>query len=162
MVKIFKALAHGKRMTILGLLKDSCRTVNELCRLLNMNRASLYKHLIKLEDAGLVRRIGFKDGDILYDLTSAKVYRLLENGAELTERKVFENIRGQKIVDVRGELCPVPLIKTEKIWRELQNGETLEVWTDYELSKERILTKYKNFVVTCEKINGFWRVVLRK
>jgi len=162
MVKIFKALAHGRRMTILGLLKDKCRTVSELCRLLNMNRASVYKHLIKLEDAGLVKRIGYRDGDILYDLTSAKVYRLLENGVELTEKRVFENVNGQKIVDVRGELCPVPLIKTEKIWNKLRSGETVEIWTDYELSKERILTKYKNFVISCEEINGFWRIVLRK
>ena len=97
MVKIFKALAHGKRMTILGLLKDKCRKVSELCRLLNMNRASVYKHLIKLEGAGLVKRIGYRDGYILYDLTSAKVYRLLESGVELTEKRVFENVNGQKI-----------------------------------------------------------------
>ena len=162
MVKIFKALAHGKRMTILGLLKDKCRKVSELCRLLNMNRASVYKHLIKLEGAGLVKRIGYRDGYILYDLTSAKVYRLLESGVELTEKRVFENVNGQKIVDIRGELYPVPLIKAEKIWKKLRSRETVEIWTDYELSKERILTKYKNFVVSCEEINGFWRIVLRK
>ncbi|MCD6449525.1 MAG: hypothetical protein J7L34_03325 [Thermotogaceae bacterium] len=54
------------------------------------------------------------------------------------------------------------MIKTEKIWKKLHSGETLEIWTDYELSKERILTKYKNFIVYCEKINDFWRVVLKK
>jgi len=149
-------------MTILGLLKDKFRKVSELCRLLNMNRASVYKHLIKLEDTGLVKRIGYRDGYILYDLTSAKVYRLLESGVELTEKRVFENVNGQRIVDIRGELCSVPLIKAEKIWKKLRSGETIEIWTDYELSKERILTKYKNFVVSCEEINGFWRIVLRK
>ena len=118
--------------------------------------------MIKLEGAGLVKRIGYRDGYILYDLTSAKVYRLLESGVELTEKRVFENVNGQRIVDIRGELCPVPLIKAEKIWKKLRSGETIEIWTDYELSKERILTKYKNFVVSCEEINGFWRIVLRK
>lgn len=162
MIKIFKALAHEKRVMILGILYDRCRTVKELCEMLNMNRASVYKHLVKLENAGLVKRIGYRDGDVLYDLASAKVYRLLENSAELMNEQSFENVNSSEILDVRGELCPIPLIKTERTWERLKPGELLEIWVDYELSKERLLTKYRNFIVACEKYNKFWRIVLKK
>ncbi len=162
MIKIFKALAHEKRVMILGILYDRCRTVKELCEMLNMNRASVYKHLVKLENAGLIKRIGYRDGDVLYDLASAKVYRLLENSAELMNEQSFENVNSSEILDVRGELCPIPLIKTERAWERLEPGELLEIWVDYELSKERLLTKYRNFIVVCEKYNNFWRIVLKK
>jgi len=162
MIKIFKALAHEKRVMILSLLYDRCRTVKELCEILSINRPSVYKHLVKLENAGLVKRIGYRDGDVLYDLASAKVYRLLESSAELVNEKGFENINSSEILDVRGELCPIPLIKTERVWKGLKPGELLEIWVDYELSKERLLTKYRNFIVVCEKYNKFWRIVLKK
>ena len=162
MVKIFKALAHEKRVMILGILYDKCRTVKEMCEILNTNRSTVYKHLTKLENAGLVKRIGYRDGDVLYELASAKVYRLLESCAELIEEKSFENVGKRQVLDVRGELCPIPLIKTERAWKKLEPGELLEIWVDYELSKERLLTRYKSFLILYEKYNEFWRIVLKK
>ncbi len=161
-VTIFKILAHGKRLTILSLLKDRCRTPGELSKMMKVPKSEIQKHLDRLEEAGLVKRIGMRDGEVLYDLSSVKVYKLLETGTMLLKKKVFENISGEKIVDVRGEICPVPLIETEKVFKELEEGKVFEVWTDYPLSKERIVSMYMNFIVNVENKGSFWRIVIRK
>ncbi len=41
-------------------------------------------------------------------------------------------------IDVRGEICPYPDIKTRKKLKEMNPEEVLEVLTDYPLSLERI------------------------
>ena len=41
-------------------------------------------------------------------------------------------------LDVRGEICPYPDIKTRKKLKQMKPGEVLEVLTDYPLSVERI------------------------
>lgn len=60
-------------------------------------------------------------------------------------------------IDVRGEICPYPDIKTRKKLKEMKSGEILEVLTDYPLSLERIprnVEKEGHKVLSVEKING--------
>ncbi len=60
-------------------------------------------------------------------------------------------------IDVRGEICPYPDIKTRKKVKEMKSGEILEVLTDYPLSLERIprnTEKEGHKVVAVEKIGG--------
>lgn len=60
-------------------------------------------------------------------------------------------------IDVRGEICPYPDIKTRKKLKEMKSGEILEVLTDYPLSLERIprnAEKEGHKVLSVEKING--------
>ncbi len=60
-------------------------------------------------------------------------------------------------IDVRGEICPYPDIKTRKKLKEMKSGEILEVLTDYPLSLERIprnVEKDGHKVLKMEKIKG--------
>ncbi len=60
-------------------------------------------------------------------------------------------------IDVRGEICPYPDIKTRKKLKEMKSGEILEVLTDYPLSLERIprnAEKEGHKVLSVEQING--------
>ncbi len=60
-------------------------------------------------------------------------------------------------IDVRGEICPYPDIKTRKKLKEMSSGQVLEVLTDYPLSLERIprnAEKEGHTVLSVEKING--------
>jgi tRNA 2-thiouridine synthesizing protein A len=41
-------------------------------------------------------------------------------------------------LDVRGEVCPYPDVKTQKKVKNMKSGEILEVLVDYPLSAERI------------------------
>ncbi len=60
-------------------------------------------------------------------------------------------------IDVRGEICPYPDIKTRKKLKEMKSGDILEVLTDYPLSLERIprnAEKEGHKVISVEKIKG--------
>ena len=56
----FKALASETRVDILKHLDGTQKTVSELARELNMNKATMYQHLEQLREVGLVKRL---DGD---------------------------------------------------------------------------------------------------
>jgi TusA-related sulfurtransferase len=43
-----------------------------------------------------------------------------------------------EVLDVRGEVCPYPDVKTQKKTKSMKSGEILEVLIDYPLSAERI------------------------
>jgi DNA-binding transcriptional ArsR family regulator len=52
---VFKALADESRRKLLDeLRKDNGQTLSELCRLLDMSRQAVTKHLVLLEEANLV------------------------------------------------------------------------------------------------------------
>lgn len=60
-------------------------------------------------------------------------------------------------IDVRGEICPYPDIKTRKKLKGMKSGEILEVLTDYPLSLERIprnVEKDGHKVLSVERIDG--------
>ncbi|HEC66043.1 MAG TPA: ArsR family transcriptional regulator [bacterium] len=57
LTKLFKALANERRLRILSLLaKRGKGTVSSISRSLGLSIRSISKHLLKLEDAGLVGR----------------------------------------------------------------------------------------------------------
>ena len=159
---LFKLLTHRKRLTILSLLRDSCKTAGELSQKMNLDRSEVKKHLKKLERAGLVKVIGRRNGEDLYDLSSIGVYRLLVKGSEIVQKRVFENLKGEKVLDLRGEVCPVPLTATQKEMERAEEGTVLEVWVDYPLSCERIIFHFKDHLLFHEKRENFWRIVLKK
>ena len=57
--RAFSALASDTRVRILKSLDGSQKTVTDLARELEMNKATMFQHLEKLQEAGLVKR---KDG----------------------------------------------------------------------------------------------------
>ncbi len=50
----------------------------------------------------------------------------------------MEEKQNVKVLDVRGEVCPVPDVETKRALKKMKKGEILEVLIDYPLSKERI------------------------
>lgn len=52
--------------------------------------------------------------------------------------KMSSEEKPTEILDVRGEVCPYPDVKTQKKVKGMKSGERLEVLIDYPLSAERI------------------------
>jgi len=71
----FKALASDTRIEILKRLDHSQRTVTDLANELHVNKSAVYKHLSRLLDAGLVKKVE--------DNRKWVYYRLSMKGANL-------------------------------------------------------------------------------
>jgi len=76
------------------------------------------------------------------------------------------DLKVDKTLDVRGEVCPVPDVETKRALKAMNFGEILEVLIDYPLSKERIpatVQKEGNEVIAIEEIGtSEWRILIRK
>ena len=76
------------------------------------------------------------------------------------------DVKVDKTLDVRGEVCPVPDVETRRALKDMNPGEVLEVLIDYPLSKERIpanVQKDGNEVLAIEDIGpSEWRILIRK
>lgn len=67
------------------------------------------------------------------------------------------SITPDDVLDVRGEICPYPDIKTRKKLKQMKPGQVLEVLTDYPLSVERIprnVEKEGHKVLKIERVDG--------
>lgn len=71
-----------------------------------------------------------------------------------------------RILDVRGEICPYPVMKTRDAMADLEPGEELEIWLDYPLALEEIPNWAEDAgheVLAVEETgNSEWRIRLRK
>ncbi|MBT3188506.1 MAG: hypothetical protein HN736_03690 [Anaerolineae bacterium] len=68
-----------------------------------------------------------------------------------------EEVVVTKTVDVRGEICPYPDMKTMVALKKMKKGEVLEVLMDYPLSIERIprsLKKKKHNLLSVVQVEG--------
>ena len=68
-----------------------------------------------------------------------------------------EEIKVDKTLDVRGEICPNPDVKTRVTLEKMEKGQILEVLVDYPLSVERIPRNAENRqhrVVKVEQVSG--------
>jgi len=66
-------------------------------------------------------------------------------------------IKPDNTLDVRGEICPNPDVRTMTTLEKMEKGQILEVLVDYPLSVERIprnVENRKHKVLKVEKING--------
>ncbi len=62
-----------------------------------------------------------------------------------------------KTVDVKGEICPMPDLNTQRALKKMKKGQILEVITDYPLSLERIprtVKKQGHKILKIEQVNG--------
>ena len=62
-----------------------------------------------------------------------------------------------KTLDVRGEICPNPDVRTMTTLEKMEKGQILEVLVDYPLSVERIpknAENRKHKVLKVEKVDG--------
>lgn len=68
-----------------------------------------------------------------------------------------EEKKADKTLDVRGEICPNPDVRTMTTLEKMDKGQVLEVLVDYPLSVERIpknVEKKKHKVLKVEKVEG--------
>ncbi|MCH7588669.1 MAG: sulfurtransferase TusA family protein [Chloroflexi bacterium] len=68
-------------------------------------------------------------------------------------------------LDVRGEICPYPMMKAVEAMRALPEGEYLEVYTDHSPCLDTIPTQAARlgFETSIEKIGSpEWRITLRR
>lgn len=70
---------------------------------------------------------------------------------------VSDEIRPDNTLDVRGQICPYPDLRTMTTLAKMEKGKILEVLVDYPLSLERIpgnVEKRNHKVLKIEKIEG--------
>ncbi|UYP01140.1 sulfurtransferase TusA family protein [Oceanotoga sp. DSM 15011] len=153
---LFKILSNQSRLEILILLKEQCFTATEISKQLDMDISTVYRHLKYLKNYGLIRSFQLENTE-RYDLASKYLYELIEaaisalSGIKGTRAfssgmvKIYsssieeiKSIKPDKVLDVRGEMCPVPDIQCRNTLREMNPEEILVVVVDYPLSKERI------------------------
>jgi len=74
-------------------------------------------------------------------------------------------VKPTEVLDVRGEVCPYPDVKTQKKVKNMKSGEVLEVLVDYPLSAERIprsMEKSGHKILKVEKTGtGEWRILIK-
>ena len=74
-------------------------------------------------------------------------------------------VKPTEVLDVRGEVCPYPDVKTQRKVKKMKAGEVLEVLIDYPLSAERIprsMKKSGQEVLKVEKIGtSEWRILIK-
>ena len=68
-----------------------------------------------------------------------------------------DDMKIDKTLDVRGEICPNPDVRTMTTLEKMDKGQILEVLVDYPLSVERIprnVENRKHKVLKVEQVNG--------
>jgi TusA-related sulfurtransferase len=68
-------------------------------------------------------------------------------------------------LDVRGEVCPYPDVKSMRKAKKMNSGEILEILLDYPLSAEKIpasMKKKGHEVLSVEKVgNSEWKILVK-
>lgn len=70
-----------------------------------------------------------------------------------------------KTIDVKGQICPYPLIETRNSLKGLAKGEVLEVLTDWEQTVVETvpnLCEKKGYPFEVKTEPGYWRIFIRK
>ncbi len=65
----FKALASRTRLTILKNLDERQKTISELSKIMELNKATIYEHLSLLQETGLVAKMDSENKWVYYKLT---------------------------------------------------------------------------------------------
>lgn len=158
LVGFFKLLANQRRLEILMLLTEGCMTANEVAKSLKMDISTAFRYLDQMARKGLLRVIHTKEGD-RFDLASEHIMHILEEvsvwlkeSGKFEGNAVFHYILDAKelprpdlVLDMRGEMCPIPDLQTKKQLTQMQPGQKLMVVLDYPISKERILNYCRKY-----------------
>lgn len=152
---LFKIFSSQTKLEILITIFDNNLTASEIANRLNKDLSTIYRHLVQLKNIGILKSKRVK-GIEYFDFSSTKVFQLIENAIEFLNEingehvidcsslkecffaKSPNNLNPDYVLDVRGEICPVPDIKTRKMLETLEEGKILLVIVDYPLSAERI------------------------
>ena len=69
------------------------------------------------------------------------------------------------VLDVRGKICPVPLLLTKRKLESMGDGEVLEVVGDFPQTRENIeelVNRMGNETLKVEESGGEFRILIRK
>lgn len=154
---LFKILANQKRLEILMAVYDNNQTATEVSKIVGLDISTTYRYLKSLKEAGILNSRIVK-GIEMFDFSSEEVYKILQYAINFinklnAEGRFCENLAACEIesrpivqisgepdyvLDMRGEMCPVPDLATQQVLSELEDGKILLVIVDYPLSAERI------------------------
>lgn len=75
------------------------------------------------------------------------------------------DVKPTEVLDVRGEVCPYPDVKSQRKVKSMKSGDVLEVLIDYPLSVERIprsMQKQGHEVLKVEKKGASdWSILIK-
>lgn len=157
LVKLFKILSNQKRLDILMTILDKCRSASEVAQIVGLDISTTYRYLNSMKRAGILKSYRNKSIEV-FDFNGDEVYKILELAIQLMSRLENRSFRDMEysrfsesfavtdvssikpdvVLDMRGEMCPVPDMTTQKKLSQMQDGQVLLVIVDYPLSAERI------------------------
>ncbi|WKY48684.1 sulfurtransferase TusA family protein [Eubacteriaceae bacterium ES3] len=66
-------------------------------------------------------------------------------------------------IDCLGDMCPIPVLKTKKLFKSLKSGETIKIVSDHSCVLESMQTTFKNHQVSSDEVlSGVWEIFLTK
>lgn len=68
-------------------------------------------------------------------------------------------------LDVRGKACPLPVISMRNKFKEMKNGEVLEIITDFPASKDNIIratARAGHEILKITEESGNFRIYIKK
>jgi len=81
----------------------------------------------------------------------------------MSEKK---DIKIDKILDIKGEICPYTFVKSKLALEEMEDGEVLKVIVDYPPATENVprsLEKEGNDILSVEKVGEkIWEIIVKK
>lgn len=157
LVRLFKILSNQKRLDILMTILDKCRSASEVAQIVGLDVSTTYRYLTSMKRAGILKSYRNKSIEV-FDFNGDEVYKILELAIQLMSRLENRSFRDMEysrfsesfavtdvssikpdvVLDMRGEMCPVPDMTTQKKLSQMQDGQVLLVIVDYPLSAERI------------------------
>lgn len=72
---------------------------------------------------------------------------------------------GEFILDVLGEMCPLPILRSDKLFKTLQQGDKLVVVTDHSCAMKGIPLHFKKLpaeIQISQAAKGIWKITIEK
>ena len=143
-----KRFFESSRGRIVGLLRGTTKTVNELAEELDLTDNAVRANLLSLERDGLIRQRGVQRGTrkphFSYELTPA---------AESLFPKAYDALLNQLIGVLKGRLTPAAL---DEVLREV--GRSLAANADSNRKRDSLETRISKAVAALEAIGGAARL----
>jgi len=74
-------------------------------------------------------------------------------------------VKADRIIDIRGEICPYTFVKSKLALEELQSGQVLEIVLDHDPAVENVPRSMEadgHRVLSVKKVGKSWRILVRK
>jgi len=74
-------------------------------------------------------------------------------------------VKADRTIDIRGEVCPYTFVKSKLALEELQSGQVLEIVLDHDPAVENVPRSMEadgHSVLSVKKVGKSWRILVRK